>query len=84
MKIFFTLSLLLLILVVAIAVGAQNEGQVTVNYLIARSEMNISTLMAVCFLSGVFITLSFTFWQSLRLNWKIKSLTKQINQPDDQ
>lgn len=58
-------------------VGSQNGHLVTVNYLIAESEMRVSVLMAIVLLLGVGLTLLMLSWYILRQKWRIKSLERQ-------
>lgn len=44
--------LVLAIFVISVTLGAQNDQQVTFNYLLAQGEFRISTLLAVLFAAG--------------------------------
>ena len=58
-------------------VGSQNGHLVTVNYLIAESEMRVSVLMALVLTMGVFLTLFILSWYIFRLKWRITRLERQ-------
>ncbi|WP_088328657.1 LapA family protein [Lacimicrobium sp. SS2-24] len=57
MKLILALLLALLVFLLALAVGAQNEQLVQVNYLIAQSTLPLSVLMAICLVSGILLSL---------------------------
>lgn len=57
MKLILALLLALLVFLLALALGAQNDQLIQVNYLIAQSQLPLSTLMAICFFSGVVVSL---------------------------
>lgn len=75
----FTFILMLLILVFAIVVGSQNDQLVTVNYLIAQTEMRLSTLMSIMLALGVLFTLLLVSLHVMRLKWRLNRLQKQQN-----
>lgn len=53
MKYLLIFLLVLAIFVISVTLGAQNDQQVTFNYLLAQGEYRISTLLAVLFGCGV-------------------------------
>ena len=67
-----------ILLVVAIVVGSRNQDVVTINYLIAQSDMRESTLMAVMLGSGVVIGMMTMMVNWLKLSWQVSSLKSQI------
>ncbi|OFC68654.1 lipopolysaccharide assembly protein LapA domain-containing protein [Alteromonas confluentis] len=69
MKGIITLLVIVFLLVMAFAIGSQNETLVTVNYLIAQSELRMSTLIAVTLSIGILIGLLMMLlsWLSLRV-----------------
>lgn len=75
---FGLIGLLLLILLVLsmIILGAQNSQLITLNYLIAQSEMSLSTLMACMILLGFALGSLFylLFWAKLR--WQLGKLKR--------
>jgi putative membrane protein len=77
--------LVLAIFVISVTLGAQNDQQVTFNYLLAQGEFRISTLLAVLFAAGFAIgwLICGMFWlrtrvSLLRAERKIKRLEQQI------
>ncbi|MFT5676278.1 MAG: putative membrane protein [Paraglaciecola sp.] len=72
----FLIGILIFLLFVGF-VGSQNGHLVTVNYLIAESEMRVSVLMAIAFILGVFFTLLTLSWYIFRLKWRIVRLERQ-------
>jgi len=77
--------LVLAIFVVSITLGAQNDQQVTFNYLLAQGEFRISTLLAVLFAAGFLIgwLICGLFWLRVRVSLaraerKIKRLEHQL------
>lgn len=78
MKGLFSFLLLLLVLIVAIIVGSRNQELLTINYLIAQSQIRESTLMAICLGLGVIIGIVSMFSSWLRLTWQVTSLKSQV------
>jgi putative membrane protein len=70
--------ILVLVLVAAIVVGSRNQDVVTINYLIAQSELRESTLMAITLGAGVVIGMMTMFFNWLKLSWQVKSLKSQV------
>jgi putative membrane protein len=77
--------LVLAIFVVSVTLGAQNDQQVTFNYLLAQGVYRISTLLAVLFAAGFAIgwLICGLFWLRVRVSLaraerKIKRLEQQI------
>jgi putative membrane protein len=77
--------LVLAIFVISVTLGAQNDQQVTFNYLLAQGEFRISTLLAVLFAAGFAIgwLICGMFWlrtrvSLLRAERKIKRLEQQM------
>lgn len=74
LKYIFAFILLIALTLLGITVGANNDQIITFNYMIAKSEMKLSTLVAILFGFGVFIgwLISMIFYVKL----KIKSLNQ--------
>lgn len=53
MKLVLSLLIAVMVFLVALALGAQNDQMVTVSYLIAQSEIRLSSLMVLMFMVGV-------------------------------
>ncbi|MCS6067486.1 LapA family protein [Klebsiella variicola subsp. variicola] len=84
MKYLLIFLLVLAIFVISVTLGAQNDQQVTFNYLLAQGEFRISTLLAVLFAAGFAIgwLICGLFWLRVRVSLargaKIKRLEHQI------
>ncbi|WP_026374964.1 lipopolysaccharide assembly protein LapA domain-containing protein [Aestuariibacter salexigens] len=68
----------LVILLSAIVIGSQNDGLVTVNYLIAKTQLRISTFMAIMFALGVAVSVAVVSLSWLTLTVKIKRLQQKL------
>ena len=78
MKGLLTFLVLIIVLVIAVIIGSRNQELVTINYLIAQSELRQSTLMAIVFSLGVVIGMLTFFSSWLKLTWKVKSLRNHL------
>ena len=78
MKGLFTFLVLIIVLVIAIIIGSRNQELVTINYLIAQSELRESTLMAIILYLGIVIGMLTMFGSWLKLSWQVKSLKNQV------
>ncbi len=92
MKIIKIIAVLALFLI-ALALGSQNQEIVTFNYLLAKGEFHLSTLLGVVFVVGfglawvIFASIQFkTQLQVRRLKKKLKSMSplKQRNLQNQQ
>lgn len=89
MKYLLIFLLVLAIFVISVTLGAQNDQQVTFNYLLAQGEYRISTLLAVLFAAGFAIgwLICGLFWLRVRVSWraerKIKRLENQLSPATD-
>lgn len=86
-KYIFGLIIVLAIVLVAVTVGANNDQVITFNYILAQSQFQLSTLVAILFglglILGWFITGFFYIKLKLKniaLNRQIKRQTLQINE----
>ena len=84
MKGLASLLCIIVILALALAVGSQNDAVITVNYLIARAEITIATLIAVSLAIGVLVGVLavLSSWLTLRVklvraNTKLARLQKE-------
>ena len=70
MKYLLIFLLVLAIFVISVTLGAQNDQQVTFNYLLAQGEYRISTLLAVLFAAGFAIgwLICGLFWLKVRVS----------------
>ena len=78
MKGLFTFLVLIIALFIAIIFGSRNQELVTINYLIAQSELRESTLMAIILSLGIVIGMLTMFGSWLKLSWQVKSLKNQV------
>jgi putative membrane protein len=71
--------LIIALFLVALALGAQNQEVVAFNYLIAKGEFHLSTLLGVVFVSG--FILAWLIFGSMHLKSKlvIRRLNKDLN-----
>nr|WP_246545138.1 LapA family protein [Photorhabdus hainanensis] len=82
------LLLVLVIFVISVTLGSNNDQVVTFNYLIAKGNYSVSTLLAVLFASGFVLgwVICGLFYLRARLSLgraerKIKRLEAQLEQP---
>nr|WP_198921674.1 LapA family protein [Enterobacter asburiae] len=82
--------LVLAIFVISVTLGAQNDQQVTFNYLLAQGEYRVSSLLAVLFAAGFAIgwLVCGLFWLKVRVSLaraerKIKRLENNIAPASD-
>ncbi|MEB5885986.1 LapA family protein [Enterobacter roggenkampii] len=85
MKYLLIFLLVLAIFVISVTLGAQNDQQVTFNYLLAQGEYRVSSLLAVLFAAGFAIgwLVCGLFWLKVRVSLaraerKIKRLEHHI------
>ncbi|HEP0313608.1 TPA: LapA family protein [Enterobacter bugandensis] len=85
MKYLLIFLLVLAIFVISVTLGAQNDQQVTFNYLLAQGEYRVSSLLAVLFAAGFAIgwLVCGLFWLKVRVSLaraerKIKRLEQHI------
>ncbi|WP_440838060.1 LapA family protein [Salmonella enterica] len=90
MKYLLIFLLVLAIFVISVTLGAQNDQQVTFNYLLAQGEYRISTLLAVLFAVGFAIgwLICGLFWLRVcvslaRAERKIKRLENKLSPATD-
>lgn len=83
MKLILSLLLAILIFLLALAIGAQNDQLVQVNYLIAQSELRLSSLMAVMFVSGVLVCLLFCIFWFIGFRWRDRRKAKLAHSQRD-
>ncbi|MGX3020592.1 LapA family protein [Ursidibacter sp. B-7004-1] len=81
------LVITLAIIIVAVTIGANNDQLITFNYLIAKSELRLSTLVAILFGLGLLLGWLITGFfylklklQNMALNRRIKRQAQQINE----
>lgn len=77
MKVFLAILAFFLVLLLGLLIGAQNEQLVEVNYLLAKSELRLSVLMAILVLSGALLGIMAFSVIWLKLRWKIAQLQRK-------
>jgi lipopolysaccharide assembly protein A len=80
MKRIITLIIAILLFVIAALLGLKNQQLVNINYLLAQSEMRLSTLLAIIFLIGFVAsgTLAMLFYLKLKIkNRQLLKMTKK-------
>nr|WP_216661610.1 LapA family protein [Enterobacter sp. CM29] len=82
--------MVLAIFVISVTLGAQNDQQVSFNYLLAQGEYRVSSLLAVLFAAGFVIgwLVCGLFWLKVRVSLvraerKIKRLEHQLTPATD-
>ena len=86
MKYLLIFLLVLAIFVISVTLGAQNDQQVTFNYLLAQGEYRISTLLAVLFAAGFAIgwLICGLFWLRVRVSLaRAERLENQLSPATD-
>ena len=70
MKYLLIFLLVLAIFVISVTLGAQNDQQVSFNYLLAQGEYRVSSLLAVLFAAGFVIgwLVCGLFWLKVRVS----------------
>lgn len=79
MKFVIYLIIFIVITLLAIILGAENEQITEINYLLAKSEIRVSTLLALAILAGSIIASAFWLIYALNLRVRIVSLRRQLN-----
>ncbi|WP_373777589.1 LapA family protein [Glaesserella sp.] len=87
MKYIFGIVITLAVIIVAITVGANNDQLITFNYIIAKSELRLSTLVAILFGFGLILGWLITGFfylkikvQNIALNRRVKRQAQQIDE----
>lgn len=77
MRLYLTLFLIFCLLVVAFVFGSQNEQLLTLNYLIARTQMTVAAAVSLFtglgFILGLLVTL---LWRLIRKGKKVLAKNK--------
>ncbi len=67
MRVYITLILMLMLLLVAFIFGSQNNQLITLNYLIARTEISVAAAVSLFTVIGFFLGLLFAIlWKLVR------------------
>lgn len=70
--------LVIALFLIALALGAQNQEVVSFNYLLAKGEFHLSTLLGVVFVSGFVLAWIIFGSLHLRAQLKVKKLNRQL------
>ena len=77
MKAFLSVVLLLAVLLIAILLGAQNDQIISVNYLIAQTELRLSVLMAIMLVIGIGLSWIIFSLVWAKMKWRIRQLERK-------
>lgn len=87
MKYILGLIIALAIVIVAVTIGANNDQMIAFNYVIAKSEFRLSTLVAILFGFGLILGWLITGFfylkvklQNIALQRRVKRQTQQISE----
>jgi len=70
-RIYLTLIVMLFLLLIAFIFGSQNDQDIMLNYLVARTQMSVATAVSLFTVIGIFIGLS------LALLWRFSRAIKR-------
>lgn len=74
------LLVILLTLVVAGFIGSQNSHLVSINYILAETEVRMSILLAITFSLGVLLSIVLLSGYILSLKWRLSSCQRKNKQ----
>ncbi|ACL32126.1 lipopolysaccharide assembly protein LapA domain-containing protein [Glaesserella parasuis] len=87
MKYILGIIIVLAIILVAVTIGANNDQLITFNYIIAKSELRLSSLVAILFGFGLILGWLITGFfylkvklQNIALNRRVKRQSQQISE----
>lgn len=79
MKAILVILTVVLLVLLAIVVGSRNAEVITVNYLIAQTDMRVSTFMILSICAGFILGLCTILTKYLALKLKVSLLTRKLN-----
>ncbi|MWN89411.1 DUF1049 domain-containing protein [Gilliamella sp. Pra-s65] len=79
MKFVISILLIIIIFAISIAIGSANDQLVTFNYLIAKTEIRLSVLLAILFGSGFIIGWILTGVFFLKSKFQHSSTKRKLN-----
>lgn len=82
MKTIVMILLVVIFFVAAMVFSASNTGTVTINYLIAQSDFNISAVIGFSFISGFLICWCIFYSLYIGLKMKLRAMTKKLAKSD--
>lgn len=84
MKYIFSIIIVLAIIIVAITIGANNDQLITFNYAIAKSELRLSSLVAILFGFGLILGWLITGFFYIKLKLKNIALNRRVKKQSQQ
>ncbi|MGS2720268.1 LapA family protein [Paraglaciecola aestuariivivens] len=78
MKTLLLLITVLIVLVLGWFIGSQNSHTVLINYLVAETQIRMSVLLSITFLSGVALAWLFALIYIVKLKWQLGSLQRKV------
>ena len=78
MKGLLSVILIVFILFVALAIGSQNDSEITVNYIIAQSDIKISTFIAITLGLGIIVGVLLVMPAFLHAKVKLALLKQKV------
>ncbi|WP_371193038.1 lipopolysaccharide assembly protein LapA domain-containing protein [Glaciecola sp. SC05] len=79
MKAILVIITVVLLVLLAIVVGSRNADMITVNYLIAQTDMRVSTFMVWSICAGFILGMCTIVTKYLALKVKVSVLTRKLN-----
>lgn len=83
MKIIKIIAVIALFLI-ALALGSQNQQVVTFNYLLAKGDFHLSTLLGVVFVAGFALSWAIFASMQFKMQLKLRKLNKQLKKQNTQ
>ncbi|MBE2894209.1 LapA family protein [Spirabiliibacterium falconis] len=83
-KFFLGFVIILAIVIVAVTIGADNDQIITFNYIVAKSELQLSSLVAILFGLGLLLGWLISAYFVLRLKMKNMGLNRQVKRQAQQ
>ena len=79
MRAILIVIIVVLLVLLAIVVGSRNADIISVNYLIAQTEMRVSTFMVLSLCAGFVLGVCTILSKYLALRVKVAMLTRKLN-----
>lgn len=84
LKYIFGFMIVLAIIIVAITIGANNDQLITFNYVVAKSELRLSSLVAILFGFGLILGWFITGFFYLKLKLQNMALSRRVKRQAQQ
>jgi putative membrane protein len=78
MKVIIVFVVIILLLMISIIIGSQNTQMITVNYVIAKTELRVSTFMVITIALGFLIGFLMMLLRFLGLKMQNKILQRRL------